>query len=240
MTQSRFALSLLSSIRRKAPALIALLLSLAPAAALAAVGDTYVYRVINRYTGEARGDITYQVDKVESNRVITSVSSQNSLVEPGRTAIYADDGNWIRHAIDSRGFPQTIEFSAESPAYAFPLAVGKRWSMRTPARVMQTGQTRSVRIDAQVVGAERIRVPAGEFDTLKIHRTIYGGDGDSFETETRISQVEWYAPALRRAVKTEASSSHLDLRIGRGNRVVRGDWDLHELVEVRPAQTKIQ
>lgn len=219
-------------------AVISLLLSLVPAAALAAVGDSYVYRVTSRYTGEARGDITYLVDKVESNRVITSVSSQNSLVEPGRTAIYADDGNWIRHAIDSHGFPQTIEFSVESPAYAFPLAVGKRWSIRAPARVPQTGETRGIRVDAEVVGAERIRVPAGEFDTLKINRVIYAGDANGFETETRISQTEWYAPALRRAVKTEMRSGYLDMRIGRGNRVVRGDWDLHELLEVRPAQAQ--
>jgi hypothetical protein len=220
-------------------ALAVLSLSAAPAA-VAAVGDAYTYRVTDRYTNEARGDITYQVDKIDGNRVMASVSSQNSLVEAGRTAIFTSEGNWVRHAIDSHGFPQTIEFSADSPAYAFPLAVGKRWSMRAPARVAQTGQTRSVRIDAQVVGAERIRVPAGEFDTLKIHRIIYGGDGNGFESETRISQTEWYAPALKRAVKTEVNSSHLDMRIGRGNRVVRGGWDLHELVEVRPAETRIQ
>ncbi len=217
-------------------ALAALVLLVAPAAAVAAVGDAFVYRVTDRYTGETRGDITFLVDKVEANRIVTSVNSQNSLVEAGRTAIFSSDGNWVRHAIDSHGFPQTIEFSTESPAYAFPLAVGKRWSMRAPARVVPTGQVRSVRIDAEVVGAERIRVPAGEFDTLKISRVIYGGDGNNFESETRISQTEWYAPALRRAVKTEVRSAHLDMRISRGNRVARGDWDLHELIEVRPAQ----
>lgn len=217
-------------------AVLAVLCFSAAPAAVAAVGDAYTYRVTDRYTNEARGDITYQVDKIEGNRVMASVSSQNALVEAGRTAIFTSEGNWVRHAIDSHGIPQTIEFSAESPAYAFPLAVGKRWSMRAPARVPQTGETRGIRIDAEVVGAERIRVPAGEFDTLRIHRVIYAGDANGFEAETRISQTEWYAPALRRAVKTEVRSGYLDMRIGRGNRVVRGDWDLYELMEVRPVQ----
>jgi len=201
-----------------------------------AVGDALVYRVTDRYTDEHRGTVTYQVDKVESNRVVASVSSENSLVEAGRSAVFSGDGNWVRHALDSHGFPQSIEFAGESPAYAFPLTVGKRWSIRTPARVAETGERRSVRVDAQVTAAERVRVPAGEFDTLKITRIIYAGDGNSFESETHISQIEWYAPALRRAVKTEVRSAHTDNRIGRGNRVVRGAWDLHELVEVRAAK----
>jgi hypothetical protein len=220
-----------------AAAFAALAFAVAPAAN-AAVGDVFVYRVINQYTGEARGDVTYQVDKIESNRVFASVSSQNSLVEAGRTAIFTSEGNWVRHALDSHNLPQTVEFIAESPAYAFPLTVGKRWSVRAPARVPQTGETRSIRIDAAVTGAERIRVAAGEFDTLRIDRTIYAGDANGFETETRIAQTEWYAPALRRAVKTEMRSGYLDMRIGRGNRSVRGDWDVHELLEVRPANTK--
>lgn len=223
-----------------ASAFAALMLNLLPlplaSAAGTAVGDAFVYRVTSRYTGEPRGDITYQVKKVDAGRAITAVSSQNALVEPGRTAVFSSDGNWVRHAIDSHGFPQTIEFSADSPAYAFPLTVGKRWSMRAPARVPQTGESRSVRMDAVVTGAERVRVPAGEFDTLKIQRVIYAGDGNNFETETRITQTEWYAPTLRRAVKTEVRSEHLDMRIGRGNRHVRGDWDMHELLEIRPAQ----
>ena len=208
----------------------------AVAAGVAAVGDTMVYRVINRYTNETRGVVSYQVDKVDPNRIVASVTSDNSLVEAGRVAIYTDDGNWMRHAIDSHNVPQTIEFAAESPAYAFPLTVGKRWSMRAPARVLQTGETRSIRIDGAVTGAERVRVPAGEFDTLKIDRVIYAGDANGFETETRITHTEWYAPALRRAVKTEIRSGYLDMRIGRGNRSVRGDWDVHELLEVRPVQ----
>jgi hypothetical protein len=201
-----------------------------------AIGDTYVYRVINRYISEPRGDITYHVDKVEPNRIFTSVSSENSLVESGRTAVFTGDGNWVRRTLDSHGKPQTIEFSTESPAYAFPLVVGKRWSMRAPARVPETGKSRSVRIDGAVIGAERIRVPAGEFDTLKITRTIYAGDANSFETETNISEIEWYAPALRRAVRSETRSSYTDLRNPRGSLEVRGDWDLYELLEVRAAK----
>src|SRR5262245_12073607 len=158
----------------------------AVAAGPVAVGDTFIYRVINRYNGESRGEITYRVDAVDAQRVTASVSSPNALVEPGRVATYAHDGNWVAHAMDSHGRPQVLEFPAGSPGYAFPLDIGKRWSLRVPAVVPQTGAARSVRVDGAILGAERVRVPAGEFDTVRIARTVYAGDGDFWYSETRI------------------------------------------------------
>ncbi len=200
-----------------------------------AIGDTYVYRVINVYNSELRGQVSYQVDKVDPNRITVSVSSQGALVEPGRIEVRTADGNWVRHALDSHGRPMMVEFPAGAPGYAFPLQVGKRWSMRVPAVVLETGELRSIRIDAAVTGAERIRLPAGEFDTLKITRTIYAGDANHWYSETRIYETEWFAPTLGRAVRSEVRSEHLDLHARRGLRLTRGDWDVYELLEVRAA-----
>src|SRR5258706_7917484 len=42
-----------------------------------AAGNIAVYRVINAYNGEVRGEIRYQVDKVESASVVVSVSASS-------------------------------------------------------------------------------------------------------------------------------------------------------------------
>src|SRR5262245_54359222 len=59
------------------------------AAALPAVGDIYVYRVINVYNGEPRGQVSYRVEKVDQNHITVSVSSQGALVEAGRIEVRA-------------------------------------------------------------------------------------------------------------------------------------------------------
>jgi len=92
-----------------------------------------------------------------------------------------------------------------------------------------------VRVDGNVLGSERVTVPAGAFDTFKIRRRIYAGDFDGPRSQTNITETEWYAPALGRAVRLERNSEFMDQ-----NRCsdemssctpVRGDWFLFELVD---------
>jgi len=82
-------------------------------------------------------------------------------------------------------------------------------------------------------------VPAGEFDAVKIQRFVYSDDEGDFMTETQIVEFDWYAPALGRVVRTERKSdwhdgSQCDERI---SCEFYGDWNVLELVEVRPARS---
>jgi hypothetical protein len=58
-------------------------------------------------------------------------------------------------------------------------------------------------------------------------------------TETRISEIEWYAPALGRAVRIERRSQYMDLRLCHEDTACEhhGDWDIFELVS-GPAQKR--
>ena len=92
-----------------------------------------------------------------------------------------------------------------------------------------------MRVDGNVVGAERITVPAGSFDTLKIRRQIYAGDWGAFTLETNIAETEWYAPALGRAVRKESKSEYFDASRSRGGSlgggaIMNGDWNVFELI----------
>ena len=199
-------------------------------------GDTYRYRLLNGYNGEAVADVQYQVAGVDGDRVTMTVSPDLSAAGGGeRTEVVNRDGNGLRQQLYSHGAPMDYEFAAAYPAYAVPLDAGKSWSTRVAARVAGEGGQRSVRVDGRVVGRERVRVPAGEFDVIKIRRTVYPGDGQDFAQETQIYETEWYAPALGRWVRKEIRSEYLDLSTctKAGGCDVGGPWDVYELVEKR-------
>ena len=234
-----------SSFRRSrgilAAALVGTALHFLPstgAQAAPVVGDTYVYRVVNGYNNETRGQVSYRIDKAEADRIVMSVTTERPGVQLATTEIYTPDGKWLRHPVINRDQPVEYEFAPAYPSYDFPLEPGKKWSTRVDAKNSATGKHNSVRVDASVSGTERIRVPAGEFDTIKIIRSVYAGDAEFWLhlTETTITETEWFAPALGRSVRFARKSSYLDKNAGPRVREVRGDWDIYELVSAPPAR----
>ena len=228
---------LISSVVGAAAIMVAMMGPAAITAGTPAAGDVYVYRQVNGYSNEVRAQVRYRVDKLESNRVMVTVTVDGPSAGTAYTEIYTREGNWLRHPMVNHNQLVEYEFAAAYPAYAFPLEPGKSWSVRVNATIPATGQLRSVRVDGTVLGNERIRVPAGEFDTVKIRRLVYPGDWDSFLTETKVIEFDWYAPALGRTVRTERKAEFFDLSRGRGNRLQRGDWDVFELVEAPAPKT---
>ncbi len=205
----------------------------ASAAAAPAAGDTYVYQVVNAYNREVLGKVQHQVSTTDAGRVTVSVSPDAAAAGAERTEVYTNDGNWLRAPVESHGVPVEYEFAAPYPAYAFPLDPGKTWSVRVSASVPSLGARRSVRVDGRVLGAERVRVPAGEFDAIKVMRFVYPGDeGRNHASETRITETEWYAPALGRPVRTERKSEWINPSecSQHGGCDFRGSWEVIELV----------
>ncbi len=205
------------------------------ACAIAAAGDVYVYRVTNGYNKETVGHVRKQLTPATTQQAeVVSVSVDSPALGLERTDIYAPQGRWLRHPLDNHGIPVEYAFSTPLPAVPPDLSAGQSWSVRVPAQAAGESKTRSVRIDGRVQGNERIRVPAGEFDTVRISRTIYAGDADYFITETTIYETDWYSPALGRSVRTETRSVWRDTRSGCRRTEhcdYRGDWQILELAE---------
>lgn len=201
-----------------------------------AIGDTWVYRISNGYNNEVRGQIRYQVEKVDAGRSVVSATPDNPYLGSSHTEVYTKEGNWLRRPLTNHDQPVEYEFATAYPAYVFPFEPGQSWSMRVNATNPATGQRNSVRVDGEVLGAERIRVPAGEFDTIKIGRRVYAGDWDFFLHETHIDEIDWYAPALGRPVRMESKSVWQDLSRcdRRGCSWFRGDWNVYELAAFNP------
>jgi hypothetical protein len=210
------------------------LFAAASATAAPAAGDTFVYRLLNGYNNETRGQISYRIDKIDAGRITVSVIPESPGLGAARTEIYTSDGNWLRHTVVNHDQPTEYEFASAYPAYQFPLETGKSWSLRVDATNSASGQRASVRVDGEVLGSERIRVPAGEFDTIKVRRMVYAGDSDGIRKETNIQEIDWYAPALGRAVRTASTSIYRDQSRSRCCQFIRGDWDIYELVALPP------
>lgn len=206
-------------------------------AATPTAGDTYVYRIVNQYNKEPRGEVRYRLEKVDESSLTYSVTPSSAELGAPRTQVHARDGNGLRLPLDSHGKPVEYVFATPYPAYVFPLEKNKSWTARAKATVADSRRARSVRVDGKMMGSQRVRVPAGEFDTVVIRRFIYAGDTDGDQMETRITEMEWYSPALGRAVRLERTSGWREpSKCGRGASCdVSGDWYLAELVEVSAA-----
>jgi hypothetical protein len=83
---------------------------------------------------------------------------------------------------------------------SFPLAVGKKWSFADDFVVAAVGVQARAKCSATVVGYEKVRVPAGEFEAFRLDakcsRVAEGATGET-------TYKYWYAPAARAVVKTE-------------------------------------
>ncbi len=217
---------------QKLPWFMALLAAVFCMPTFAAVGDTLVYRLVNGYNRETVGTIRHAFAAGTSAQgPIVTVTVDNLSLGRTHTEIRTLDGQWLRHLLDSHGIPTGYEFMSALPTRLSPLMPGKSWSVRVPAKVEGGFRNRSVRIDGDIMGEERVRVPAGEFDTVKIRRIIYPGDAGDFKSETRIVEIDWYAPVLDRSVRTDTRSEWQE-PCKRGYCTARGDWDVLELTEV--------
>ena len=212
--------------------------SVADAVAAPAVGESWAYRVANGYNNEVRGRIEYRVDKVAADNITVLVTPDVPTLGRQHVEVYTPEGNWLRHPLVNHNLTVEYEFAQPYPAYVFPLDTGKSWSERVYATNPATGQRNRVRVDGEVLGTERVTVPAGAYDTIKVRRRVYTGDFEGSRSETNVIEIDWYAPALGRAVRSEITSRYMDQQQCSDEMTacspVRGDWNILELVEVSP------
>jgi uncharacterized caspase-like protein len=148
-------------------------------------GDETTYRESDLLTGLALRTFKLRVTRVDSD---------SDRVE-------FNDAEWIT---DLMGNPQKIEnFVYEQPVQLFPseLQIGNRWIAHTRFR-QSNGQWDDRDLTLRVTGVERIKVPAGEFDTFKIEGRGWWRSGSLTEA------TYWVIPGMNAFyVKREFLSS---------------------------------
>lgn len=192
-----------------------------------AIGDSWTYRVRDGYTGLARPDQRLRVTGADPDRIRVAASRSDG---PDEAQIFDREWNWLSRPATNLPF---FEYSPAYRALSFPLAVGKTWRARATATDPRDGRRFPVWIEGTVQGWERIKVPAGEFEALKIRRMVYIDYWEyTLRGRSEIVEYEWYAPAVRQAVRREDRSQHLSYLYSddKGPTWVRDDWLIAELV----------
>ena len=196
----------------------------------AKVGDYWEYAMRDGWTGLPRGTYRYEVKSVGADHVLVELSREGLLLD---TLVYSAGWNGRELPLTNT---QRFRYDPIYPAYAYPLEPGKTWRSVVRSTDVVTGRTYNTYIYGKVLGWERVRVPAGEFDALRIQREVFAGNMEGFRTQEEIRETDWYVPAVRRAVRTRGNSQHFDSSRGGGKGGgeyplrVRGDFLIGELV----------
>jgi len=170
-----------------------------------ATGTFWRYSVSDGFTRIPRGTVEYRVSSVSADAVTMNVRVEGQET----TELYTRDGNWLRRPATNL---QVFDYSPAYRAFDFPLAAGKTWRSKATATDPADGRSFPVVVEGKVLGWEKVRVPAGEFDTLKVRRHVFL---DYFEQGVRgqsvILETDWYAPSMNQVVRRETTSQYLRL-----------------------------
>lgn len=173
--------------------------------------------------GERRYEVVSKDDSV--------IRARTGTAESGRDATYTAEWNPL---VGATAYGPALSYAPAYSAYMFPLEVGKTWRGETVASDPASGRKIPLKIRAKVAGRERIKVPAGEFDTFRIERLVYAGDAEWWRSPTRIRETEWYAAVVQRAVRQRWDSEYYD-NTRTDDPLVLGDRIELELISYRPA-----
>ncbi len=186
-------------------------------------GDRWTYQVVDGYLGEVVRSFT---------DVVASVDADTIRLDSGKDVaptLLNANANPVQ-AVTPRS-PVAITYQPYFPSYAFPLAPGKSWRQTYAYEDPATHRRITGKALVQVRNWERVKVPAGEFDALRITRQMYPQDEEWWRFSTYAFETEWYVPALKRFVRLEQNSEYYNKSVRRTSSLQRGDWSIVELTD---------
>jgi hypothetical protein len=187
------------------------------------VGDSWTFEARNGYNKNLLTSYRVEVTGISDSGIATRVTDNNSgLVTDERFA-----RNWNPISAEWPALQQ-YEFSPAYPEFPDRLETGVKWSGQTLARNISTGRELKMKTYGTVVGRERVRVPAGEFDAIKISSDTVLDDAEFWRHRTHVIDYQWYVPELGHTVKHETRSSFYE-NTGMHPVEHAGDWTVFEL-----------
>lgn len=140
----------------------------------------------------------YGIASTEPNRdwVVTSVApSRIEGTENGELLMLTSELNVLESPRNKNSDPKAL---------SFPLEVGKQWRFASEWVFKVTGSKGTSIVDVEVVGHEKVSVPAGDFEAFKLMAkgNIRGVSAKGSLVEPEVTSTYWYAPAARAIVKS--------------------------------------
>ena len=166
------------------------------------VGDTYIIEYLNLDNPQSSYRIERKVIAVDDGTITVAAKNVKNKTGKARTLQFTLEGNLLSSRNpDGTGF----DYAPPLQYFAFPLYPGKTWQQTSRETNIKTGAVRDHTLSATVGDWEEIAVPAGTFRALKI--TLQSALQDPSTGETSIgTDISWYAPDMRRSVRSEMNS----------------------------------
>lgn len=176
-----------------------------PAPALK-VGDSWTYEIKDGYNRLLKDRVRQDLTEIKDQSLEIRVVGQSGAEQDRQ--VYSSQWNWVSSPLLGNN---RRNFDPPYAAFAFPLEVGKSWTEQSTVEDPVSGKKNIIKVYGKVMGWEKIKVPAGEFDALKVTRRVYMDDREWWRSGTKIYEVDWYAPAARQVVKRTHQSGYFDL-----------------------------
>jgi hypothetical protein len=181
---------------------IGIALAMISAAAIAQRADPPEVKVGDRW----QFVVYYTAPSTTPNRtwVVTSVT-------PTRIEGTENDGEALSLTPELNIIDTPRERTSNMKMLSFPLEVGKSWRYESDWLFKPKGSKGTFVGNVTVVGYERIKVPAGEFEAFKLvdKRFMRGISGIGSVIDAEASLTYWYAPAANAIVKAIHANPYL-------------------------------
>lgn len=158
------------------------------------VGDRWVYQHIDGMTNEPNFSRVEDVVEVSGSAIRTRIRIKGKQGQDLLT--YTPE--WNPTDIASAQFTPSLKL------FTFPLDVGKKWDGKADKRIFKTGDHGTLYSKGEVLGLEKVTVPAGSFDAYKIHVSLDGSSNMEDAQTGHTEEVYWYVPAVKRFVRLES------------------------------------
>ncbi|WP_018410952.1 DUF3108 domain-containing protein [Methyloversatilis thermotolerans] len=189
------------------------------------VGDAWSYREINGYNRERVADVRYTVRGTTPLELEVEVDGKPlSALRSGQIERYA--APWV--VAQDTVYDRDNRYEPPLPVLPTVLEPGVRESWQSMVIDDPKDRARRWHVQLDVLGEERVTVPAGEFDALRIRRLIKFEHPDFFRMFSERREELWYAPEIRRWIRREWSGSYQQRMRSRAP-LLREDWIVWEL-----------
>jgi hypothetical protein len=177
-----------------------------------AEGDTYTYRVIDGWKGEATGTLTVAIEEVLSDSQLLANGAELAMDAQGRTTAQ-------RRPDGSRS-----EFEPAEELFWHDAQRGQRRELRFVERFERPGVGRGEALwtgSASVGRLRTVELPAGRFEVLPIESSGWVAErvGNGPTVSRRWERTVWYAPRLGHPVAIDLEESDHMGRLLRRERI---------------------
>jgi hypothetical protein len=193
------------------------------------IGDRWRYVLINRYNNIPIGEVAVQVTEVAP---LIRLSIDRGADKPPLEEICTDPWSVLLETIYT-GEP--IRFNTPMPVVPRGASTGmnlKSDTRYTTTPVSGSNYAWSQRLSVQ--GWEKVTVPAGSFDALRIVRLINFEHPDIFRYFPERTDTAWYAPQVGRWIKREWTGDYMSGGPTSARNRTREDWVTWQLTAYEP------